>query len=118
MSFVQSVRSLFLIDELPQLLSSERHVNVCNAECISHSVRDCWGRTNRPSLADAFHSERIDRSQGDSAVKLKGRELWSHRHGIIHEGRCQELTVLVVDDLLPHGLSNPLSDATMDLSLN
>src|SRR5947209_18097193 len=77
--------SLFLMDDLPQLLSSAWHINMSNTESISNSCSHSRGRANRASLTDAFDSKWVDRSQGDGVIQLEGRELRGHRHGVIHK---------------------------------
>src|SRR5439155_23599123 len=107
-----------LVNTLPELLRSEWHVNMRHTERVGHRSSHSRCRPNRASLTDAFHSERVEGRQRHGVIQFERRELFGHGHGIVHEGRGQELPILVVDDLLPQGLPNALRNPTMQLALN
>src|SRR6266702_3652932 len=51
-------------------------------------------------------------------VKLEGWEFFCDRHGVIHQCCRQQLTILAIDNLFPHGLTNALSNTAVYLALH
>src|SRR5260370_34791806 len=110
--------SLLLVDDPPQLLSCKRHINVRKPQCRGHSVRNRRCRTDRASLAATFHTQRVNRSERDGGIKLIAGKLCCDRYSIVRQCRCQQLSILTIDDLLIHRLAHALRDTSMDLPLN
>src|SRR2546426_10733248 len=61
---------LLLLNDFPQPLWLERHINVSYAQGIGNCIRNRWCRTDSSSFTDTFHTQRIDASQGDCVIKL------------------------------------------------
>src|SRR5260221_12275227 len=110
--------SLLLVDDPPQLLSCKRHIDMRETQCIGYSIRNCRCRTDRASLTDTFHTQRVNWSQRDGGIKLIARKLCCDGYSIVRHCRCQQLSILTIDDLLIHRLAYSLRDTSMDLPLN
>src|SRR6266568_4898715 len=108
---------LLLLNDVPQLLRCEGHVNVRDTKGISDGIGHSRCRTNGTGLTYTFDTKRIERGQGDGMIKLVGRQFLGNGHGVVHQRTRQQLTIFTVNDLLPHGLTNTLSDTTVNLTL-
>src|SRR6266516_7055708 len=109
---------LLLLNDFPQLLRCEGHINVRDTKCINNGIGHRRTRTNGTSLTYTFDTKWIDRGQGDRMIKFIGRQFLSNGHGVVHQRTCQQLTIFTVDNLLPHGLTHTLSNTTMNLALH
>src|SRR5258708_35449943 len=110
--------SLLLVDDPPQLLSCKRHIDMRETQCIGYSVRNRRCRTDRASLADTFHTQRVNRSQRDGGIKLIAGKLCCDGDSIVRQCGCQQLSFLTTEDLLIHRLAHALRETSMDLPLN
>src|SRR6266571_5115368 len=108
---------LRLVDDLPQLLRCEWHINMRYTQRIGNSVSNCRGRPDSASLTDTFHPKRIDGSRRDGGIKLEAGKLRGEWHCIVHQRGRQQLTILTVDGPFPHRLANALGNTPMKLSL-
>src|SRR5258708_16062334 len=88
--------SLLLVDDPPQFLSCKRHIDMRKTQCIGYSVRNRRCRTDRASLADTFHTQRVNRSQRDGGIKLIAANLSCNWYTIFRQCRCQQLSILTI----------------------
>src|SRR5579875_2108801 len=51
-------------------------------------------------------------------IQFEARQFRSNRHRVVHQGSCQQLAVLAIDDALPHRLPNALGNAAVNLALD
>ena len=109
------------LDDAPQLLGPQHHVDVLHAELaqrVDGRGDDARRRAERAGLADALGAERVHRRRRHRAVQLEAREVDRARHRVVHERSGQQLAVVVVDGLLDHRLADALRQAAVDLSLD
>ena len=114
-------RAARAVNDAPQLLGPQHHVDVLHAELAQRVNRrrdDAGRRAERAGFADTFRAERVDRCRCDRAVQLEAREVDRARKRVVHERPGDELTVRVVDRLLDHGLADPLREPAVNLSLH
>jgi len=71
MSHASVMFLLLLMDNLPQLLRFERHIDVGHAEGVGDSGDDSRSRANCAGLTDAFDTEGIVRCGGDGVIQLE-----------------------------------------------
>src|SRR5205085_10645132 len=109
---------LLLLNDFPQLLRLERHIDMRHAQCISNRIGHRWRRTDSSSFTDAFHTQGVDGCQGHCVIKLKVGKLRGNRHSIIHKRPCQKLTIFTILNSLDQRLANALGNAAMNLTLN
>src|SRR5579875_759658 len=71
MSQTSVMSLLLLMDNLPQFLRFERHIDVGHAEGVGDGGDDSRGRANRAGLTDTFDTEGIVRCGGDGVIQLE-----------------------------------------------
>src|SRR5579872_3289605 len=106
-----------LVDNVVNLLTLERHINVCHIQRIGDGSRDRRSGPDRAGLTNALHAKRVNCRQRHCMIQL---ELWEFRsdwHGVVHKGAGEKLTIFAILDSLPHRLSNALRDTAMNLPL-
>src|SRR5262245_29956646 len=116
---MRSGSRLASVNDAPQFLGPQHHVDVLHAEPaqpVNRGGDDAGRRAQRARFTDTFGTEWIDGSWRDGAVKFEMREIGCTRERVVHERAGHQLTVVVVDGLLDHRLANPLRKAAVNLS--
>ena len=109
------------IDDPPQLLGPQHHVDVFHAERAQRVDRrrhDARRRSERAGFADALRAERIARRRRHGRRQLEAREIGGPRHRVVHERSGHQLAVVVVDRFFDHRLADALRQAAVDLSFD
>ena len=85
---------------------------------VDDRVDDCRRRTDGAGFAHTFNSKWIYRRRSLRLVEFEPRKIRGLGNRIVHQSACDELTRLIVHGLLEEGLTESLSDAAMDLTVN
>ena len=97
-----------------------RHIGVAPAmECIDHRVHHGGRRPDGSSLATSLNAKRVVRARRDAGViNLVHRQIIGARHGVIHEARGEELTIVIIGAVLKERLADALGETPMDLPID
>ena len=86
---------------------------------VDHCIDHRRGRANRPSLAAAFHAQRVVRT--GRLTGMIDRIAWQivgAWHCVIHEGSGLQLAIFVISRAFQQRLSNALRQSAMHLALD
>src|SRR3546814_5337884 len=97
-----------------ELRISDWSSDVCSSDL--NRAHDRGQGADRARLPRALDAGRVARRRHREALDRDRGDILGPRHGILHEGRRQELAGFrVVDGLLHQRLAQPLADAAADL---
>ena len=88
------------------------------AKASSIALASAAGGEMAPPSPTPFTPSGIAGRRDLEVHRLDERELVGARHGVVHEGAREELSLPVVDDLLDQPAADALGDAAVDLPVH